>query len=93
MPQDFAASTEMSTDQAVAFAPAPTPPSAGESSDRQLAQEITAALHAFQGAMDKAILAGLIVEPSFQAVGNRFGNVGISAESYLVKVKVFRRLS
>lgn len=64
-----------------------------EKSDRDLAADVTSAMLAFQEAMDRAILAGLIVEPSFQAVGNRFATVGVSAESYLVKVRIMRRLS
>jgi len=50
-------------------------------------------MHAFQDAMDKAVLAGLIVEPTFQPVGNRFANVGVTAESYLTKCNIYRRLS
>jgi hypothetical protein len=61
--------------------------------DRDLAQAVTSAMHAIQDAMDKAILGGLIVEPSFQAVENRFSNVGVSAESYLAKCNIYRRLS
>jgi len=64
-----------------------------EACDRDLAQAVTTAMHALQDAMDKAILGGLLVEPSFQAVDNRFSNVGVSAESYLVKCNIFRRLS
>ncbi len=64
-----------------------------EKSDRELAADVTAAMLDLQEAMDRAILAGLIVEPSFQAVGNRFATVGVSAESYLVKAKIMRRLS
>lgn len=64
-----------------------------EACDRDLAQAVTAAMHAMQDAMDKAILGGLIVEPSFQTVDNRFSNVGVSAESYLAKCNIYRRLS
>ncbi|HSG96088.1 MAG TPA: hypothetical protein VLA28_11245, partial [Afifellaceae bacterium] len=64
-----------------------------EKSDRERAADVTAAMLDLQEAMDRAILAGLIVEPSFQAVGNRFATVGVSAESYLVKAKIMRRLS
>ena len=64
-----------------------------ETTDRELAQEVMAAAHGLQDAMDKAILAGLIVEPAFAVAGNRFANVGVSAESYLVKIRIMRRLS
>ncbi len=63
-----------------------------ETSDRA-AQAVTTTMHALQDVMDKAILGGLPVEPSFRAVDNRFSNVGVSAESYLVKCNIFRRLS
>lgn len=62
-------------------------------SDKELANAVTTTMLEFQEAMDRAILAGLIVEPSFQAVGNRFAAVGVSAESYLIKARILRRLS
>lgn len=68
-------------------------PRASETTDRELAHEVTAAAHRLQEAMDKAILAGLIVEPSFMSVDNRFSAVGVSAQSFLVKIKILRRLS
>jgi len=64
-----------------------------ELADRDLAGNITEASLRLQEAMDRAVLAGLIVEPSFQAVGNRFATVGVSAESHLVKIRIMRRLS
>lgn len=64
-----------------------------EQADKDLAGAITEASLQLQEAMDRAVLAGLIVEPSFQAVGNRFATVGVSAESHLVKVRILRRLS
>jgi hypothetical protein len=90
MPQDHALTLERPADN-VALFEASRPK--GDVSDRDLATDVMARLHDFQEAMDRAILAGLIVEPSFQAVGNRFSNVGVSAESFLVKVKILRRLS
>ena len=65
----------------------------GELSDRDIAQDVLGTMHAFQEALDRAILAGLIVEPQFNKVPNRFSNVGVSAESYLVKVRILRRLT
>ena len=89
MAQDFAQPVQRSDNVALFEASRP----AGDASDRELAADVMARLHDFQEAMDRAILAGLIVEPSFQPVGNRFNNVGVSAESFLVKVKILRRLS
>jgi len=89
MPQDATQTVRRSDNVAPFEASRP----AGDTSDRELAADLMARLHDFQEAMDRAILAGLIVEPSFQQVGNRFAAVGVSAESYLVKVKIFRRLS
>lgn len=64
-----------------------------EKTDRELAADVMATMQEFQEALDRAVLAGLIVEPNFQSVGNRFATVGVSAESHLVKVKILRRLS
>jgi hypothetical protein len=72
--------------------PAPTRKTQ-EFCDLDLAHAVTAAMHAMQGAMDKAFLGGLIIEPSFQVVENRFANVGVSARSYLAKCNIYRRLS
>jgi hypothetical protein len=85
-----AASTASSIDVPLEAAPARK---SQEVCDRDLAQAVTAAMHAMQDAMDKAILGGLIVEPSFQAVENWFSNVGVSAESYHAKCNIYRRLS
>lgn len=90
MPQDFARSIQQTDTNVAQFEPASRPV---DPSDRDLAQEVMARMHEFQEAMDRAILAGLIVEPSFQAAGNRFAHLGVSAESQLVKVKILRRLS
>ena len=50
-----------------------------DTTDKDLANEAARTMHTFQEAIDKAILAGLIVEASFQAVGNHFVNVGVSS--------------
>jgi len=87
MPQDLAHATDSNV---ASFEAARRP---GEPSDRELAAAVTNAGLVLQEAMDRAILAGLIVEPGFQSVGNRFSAVGVSAESFLVKVRIMRRLS
>jgi len=64
-----------------------------EQTDRELADELLKTMHTFQEALDRAILAGLIVEPSFRRVENRFIKVGVSSDSYIVKCQVYRKLS
>jgi hypothetical protein len=64
-----------------------------EQSDRELADELIKTMHQFQEALDRAILSGLIVEPSFRRVENRFIKVGVSSDSYIVKCQVYRKLS
>ncbi len=64
-----------------------------EQSDREIADELLKKMHTFQEALDRAILAGLIVEPSFRRVENRFLKVGVSSDSYIVKCQVYRKLS
>jgi hypothetical protein len=64
-----------------------------EQTDREIADELIKTMHTFQEALDRAILAGLIVEPSFRRVENRFIKVGVSSDSYIVKCQVYRKLS
>jgi hypothetical protein len=64
-----------------------------EQTDRELADELLKTMHKFQEALDRAILSGLIVEPSFRRVENRFIKVGVSSDSYIVKCQVYRKLS
>lgn len=87
MPQDLAHAADSNI---ASFEAARRP---GEASDRDLAAAVTNAALELQEAMDRAILAGLLVEPGFQSVGNRFSAVGVSAETFLVKIRILRRLS
>jgi hypothetical protein len=64
-----------------------------EQTDREVADELLQAMHKFQEALDRATLAGLIVEPSFRRVENRFIKIGVSADSFIVKCQVYRKLS
>lgn len=81
------------TQSAVASVPTASLRKPQEVQDRELALAVITSMHAFQDAIDKAIMSGLIVEPSFQSVGNRFSNAGVSSESYLAKCKIYRQLS
>ena len=51
-------------------------------SDRELADAALMAAKHLQDAMDAAIMAGLIVEPTAKMVENRFVGVGVSSDSY-----------
>lgn len=62
-------------------------------SDNELAQAAVQAMKGLQEAMDDAIKAGLLVEPNIKCVENRFANVGVSSESYLLNLHILRQLS
>ena len=61
--------------------------------DRDIAQRVTRAIGEFQDAIDAAILAGLIVEPSFKPISGRFNEFGVSVESYVCSVQIYRKLA
>ena len=62
-------------------------------SDRRLAVAVTQAIAQLQDAMDAAIQAGLIVEPSFKTVSGRFNEFGVSVDSHLCSVQIYRKLA
>ncbi len=62
-------------------------------SDRGLALAVTRAIAQLQDAMDAAIQAGLIVEPSFKTVSGRFNEFGVSVDSHLCNVQIYRKLA
>ena len=62
-------------------------------SDRELADVAVAAVKQLQDAMDDLLKAGLTVEPTIKVVENRFSNLGISVDSYLMNINVWRKLS
>ncbi len=61
--------------------------------DRELAQRVTRAIGELQGVLDAAILAGLMVEPSFKRVDGRFNEFGVSVESHVCHVQIYRKLA
>ena len=61
--------------------------------DRELGRRVTAAIGELQDAIDAAILAGLIVEPSFKPISGRFNDFGVSVDSYVCNVQIFRKLT
>ncbi|MEM7124337.1 MAG: hypothetical protein AAF563_23880 [Pseudomonadota bacterium] len=62
-------------------------------SDQELAQAAVTAMKNLQDAMDEAIKAGLLIEPNIKRVENRFVNVGVSADSFLLNLHILRQLS
>ena len=61
--------------------------------DRAIALRVTGAIGELQDAIDAAILAGLMVEPSFKSISGRFNEFGVSMESYVCSVQMYRKLS
>ena len=61
-------------------------------SDPEIVDEIVTAVNKVQEAMDRAILAGLIVEPKFKHIENRLTRSGMRLDSYVCSVRVFRKL-
>ena len=62
-------------------------------SDNELSAMIVKATADLQKAMDAAVLAGLIVEPSFQKLGTRLASYGVTSDSYVCSVRTYRQLS
>ena len=62
-------------------------------SDRGLATAVTRAIAQLQDAMDAAIRGGLIVEPSFKTVSGRFNEFGVSVDSHICNVQIYRKLA
>ena len=61
--------------------------------DRETALRVTGAIGELQDAIDAAILAGLMVEPSFKSISGRFNEFGVSMESYVCSVQIYRKLA
>ena len=61
--------------------------------DKALADDISRAIASLQSAMDAAVMAGLVVEPGFMLVENRLNSSGVRADSFVRRVRVFRRLT
>lgn len=61
--------------------------------DRDIADRINHAVMEAQEAMDAALLAGLLVEPSFTLIDNRLTKTGVRIDSHVCKVNVFRKLA
>ncbi len=62
-------------------------------SDRDLTDRTQRALAELQDALDAAVLAGLIVEPSFTRIENRLTQCGVRVDTFVGRVHVLRRLA
>ena len=62
-------------------------------SDAQIAENIQLAITSIQESMDAALMAGLIVEPSFNLVENRQTPSGMRIDSFVCNVRTYRRLT
>jgi hypothetical protein len=65
----------------------------GDPKDRELATKLVSAINELQDAMDRAALAGLVVEPTFVRFANRFNELGSDADSFVAKVEIYRKLA
>ncbi|MCH9020339.1 MAG: hypothetical protein IIA73_08245 [Proteobacteria bacterium] len=61
--------------------------------DREIALRVSRAIGELQDAIDAAILAGLMVEPSFKPISGRFNEFGVSMDSYVCSVQMYRKLA
>ncbi len=61
--------------------------------DSEIAEKISNAIVEVQESMDSAMLAGLIVDPSFTRIENRLTKCGVRIDSYVCKVNIFRKLA
>ena len=66
---------------------------AGHQDDRDIANHVQSAMIEIQGAMDRAVLAGLIVEPNFARIENRMTQCGARIDSFVCKIGVYRKLT
>ncbi len=65
----------------------------GNQDDRDIASRIVAAMTEVQEAMDRAVLAGLIVEPKFARIENRLTQCGARIDSFVCKIGLYRKLA
>ncbi len=65
----------------------------GYQDDRDIANRILSAMTEVQEAMDRAVLAGLIVEPNFARIENRLTQCGVRIDSFVCKIGLYRKLA
>ncbi len=62
-------------------------------SDARIAEDTHHAAGQMQDAMDAALMAGLIVEPSFSLIENRQTPWGARLDSFVRNIRIYRRLT
>ena len=62
-------------------------------SDGEIAEMINRAVGAIQEAINEAVFAGLVVEPSFSMIEKRDTPRGVMMESFVCEVQSYRRLT
>ncbi len=61
--------------------------------DHEIGEMLNRGIAAIQAAMDKAQMAGIVIEPSFSLIENRLAPCGMRLDSFVCKVGSFRRLT
>ena len=61
--------------------------------DPEIVGRTRRAVAELQGAMDEAVLAGLVVEPCFSRIEHRFAGKGMSIDSFVCKIDIYRGLA
>jgi len=61
--------------------------------DQAIAERTRRAVVELQDAMDQAVLAGLVVKPSFRRIEQRFAGKGMRVDSFVCKIDTFRGLA
>ena len=61
--------------------------------DIELAERVARAVAELQDQMDRALLAGLVVEPELKRVENRVTRYGTRIDSFVCSVSIFRKLT
>ncbi len=61
--------------------------------DHEIGEMLNRGIAAIQAAMDKAQMAGIVIEPSFTLIENRLAPCGMRLDSFVCKVGSFRRLT
>ncbi len=61
--------------------------------DHEIGELLNRGIATIQDAMDRAQMAGLVIEPSFSLIENRLAPCGMRLDSFVCKVGSFRRLT
>ncbi len=61
--------------------------------DHEIGDLLNRGIATIQDAMDRAQMAGLVLEPSFSMIENRLAPCGMRLDSFVCKVGSFRRLT